>query len=188
LQVLEEGRLTDSLGRTVDFRNTIIIMTSNVGAHILLQGNALGFGDQDRDASFEAVKDRIMDEAKKIFKPEFLNRIGTMVVFRQLTRDDLVKIIDIEVGQLAKRLRDRHIEMTVEDPVKQHIIDKGYDEKYGARPLKRAVEQYLEDPLAEAILRGDVENGKPVRVAMEDGIVAFKQDQPASPSSPSGSK
>jgi ATP-dependent Clp protease ATP-binding subunit ClpC len=188
LQVLEEGRLTDSLGRTVDFRNTIIIMTSNVGAHILLQGNALGFGDQDRDASFEAVKDRIMDEAKKIFKPEFLNRIGTMVVFRQLVRDDLVKIIDIEVNQLAKRLRDRHIEMTVEDAVKQHIIDKGYDEKYGARPLKRAVEQYLEDPLAEAILRGDVENGKPVRVAMEDGIVVFKQDQPASPSSPSGSK
>jgi ATP-dependent Clp protease ATP-binding subunit ClpC len=184
LQVLEDGRLTDSLGRTVDFRNTIIIMTSNVGAHILQQGNMLGFGDQSRDAGFEAVKARIMDEAKKIFKPEFLNRIGTMVVFRQLVRDDLVKIIDIEVEKLAKRLRDRDIAMTVEDAVKQYIIDKGYDEKYGARPLRRSVEQYLEDPLAEAILRGDVEKGKPVRVSFEDGVVIFKQDQTASSSKP----
>ena len=182
LQVLEDGRLTDSLGRTVDFRNTIIIMTSNVGAHILQKSSVLGFGEQDRDASFEAVKERIIDEAKKVFKPEFLNRIGTMVVFRQLVREDLVKIIDIEVARLAKRLRDRDIALTVEDGAKLFIIDKGYDEKYGARPLRRAVEQYLEDPLAEAILRGDVERGKGVRATIENGAIAFRQDQ-AAPSS-----
>ena len=180
LQVLEDGRLTDSLGRTVDFRNTIIIMTSNVGAHILQKSSVLGFGEQDRDAGFEAIKERIMDEAKKVFKPEFLNRVNTMVVFRQLRREDLVKIIDLEVARLAKRLHERQILLTVDDAAKSHIIDKGYDEKYGARPLRRAVEQYLEDPLAEAILRGDVERGKPVKVTMDDGVIVFKQDQTAS--------
>jgi ATP-dependent Clp protease ATP-binding subunit ClpC len=179
LQVLEDGRLTDSLGRTVDFRNTIIIMTSNVGAHILQKGNMLGFGEQNRDASFEAVKDRIMDEAKKVFRPEFLNRIGTMVVFRQLAREDLVRIIDIEIAKLARRLRDRHIELIVDMPVKDFVIDKGYDEKYGARPLRRSVEQHLEDPLAEAILRGEVEAGRSVHVTLEDGVVVFRQEQPA---------
>jgi len=185
LQVLEDGRLTDSLGRTVDFRNTIIIMTSNVGAHILQKASVLGFGEQDRDASFEAVKERIMDEAKKVFKPEFLNRIGTMVVFRQLTREDLVKIIDIEVAKLARRLRERGMTLEVDEAAKHYIIDKGYDEKYGARPLRRAVEQYLEDPLAEAILRGDVERGKNVRALIENGTIAFVQDLPASSSSKS---
>jgi ATP-dependent Clp protease ATP-binding subunit ClpC len=180
LQVLEDGRLTDSLGRTVDFRNTIIIMTSNVGAHILQKGSVLGFGEQDNDAGFEALKSRITDEARKVFKPEFLNRINTMVVFRQLLKPDLEKIIDLEVAKLAKRLRSRDIDLHVDLSVKDHIIEKGYDEKYGARPLRRAVEQYLEDPLAEAILRGDVERGKPINVVFEDGIVVFKQDQPAS--------
>jgi ATP-dependent Clp protease ATP-binding subunit ClpC len=182
LQVLEEGRLTDSIGRTVDFRNTIIIMTSNVGAHILQQGMVLGFGEQDRDASFEALKERIIDEAKKTFKPEFLNRIGTMVVFRQLGRPDLVKIIDIEIAALAKRLKDRNIALEVDTEAKNFIIDKGYDEKFGARPLKRSVEQNLEDPLAEAILRGEIESGKPVSVSIDGGKVVFNQDQPASSS------
>ncbi|MBN1403451.1 MAG: ATP-dependent Clp protease ATP-binding subunit [Opitutales bacterium] len=180
LQVLEDGRLTDSLGRTVDFRNTIIIMTSNVGAHILQKGNVLGFGDSDNDASFEALRSRITDEAKKVFKPEFLNRIGTMVVFRQLVKADLVHIIDLEIAKLSKRLRDREMELLVDVSVKEYIIDKGYDEKFGARPLRRAVEQYLEDPLAEAILRGDVERGKSIHVSIDDGVPVFKQDQPAS--------
>jgi len=180
LQVLEDGRLTDSLGRTVDFRNTIIIMTSNVGAHILQKGNILGFGDHDNDSGFEALKSRITDEARKIFKPEFLNRINTMVVFRQLVKNDLVKIIDIEIEKLAKRLRARDIELVVDATTKDMIIEKGYDIKYGARPLRRAVEQYLEDPLAEAILRGDVERGKPVNVSIDDGVVVFNRDLPAS--------
>jgi ATP-dependent Clp protease ATP-binding subunit ClpC len=121
-----------------------------------------------------------MDEAKKVFKPEFLNRIGTMVVFRQLSRDDLMKIIDLEIAQLSKRVHDREIEMIVDEKARNYIIDKGYDEKFGARPLRRAVEQYLEDPLAEAILRGTVENGKHITVTLDDGIIVFKQDQPAS--------
>jgi ATP-dependent Clp protease ATP-binding subunit ClpC len=180
LQVLEDGRLTDSLGRTVDFRNTIIIMTSNVGAHILQKGNVLGFGDSDNDASFEALKNRIMDEAKKVFKPEFLNRIGTMVVFRQLLKQDLVRIIDLEISKLAKRLRDRDMQLNVDLAVKEYIIEKGYDEKFGARPLRRAVEQYLEDPLAESILRGELEKGRSIHVSIEDGRPVFRQDQPAS--------
>ncbi len=180
LQVLEDGRLTDSLGRTVDFRNTIIIMTSNVGAHILQKGNVLGFGDSDNDASFEALKNRIMDEAKKVFKPEFLNRIGTMVVFRQLLKQDLVRIIDLEISKLAKRLRDRDMQLNVDLLVKEYIIEKGYDEKFGARPLRRAVEQYLEDPLAESILRGELEKGRSIHVSIEDGRPVFRQDQPAS--------
>ncbi len=180
LQVLEDGRLTDSLGRTVDFRNTIIIMTSNVGAHILQKGNVLGFGDSDIDKSFEAVRDRIMDETKRVFKPEFLNRINSMVVFRQLGREDLIKIVDLEASKLVRRLKEQEIELTISREVKEYLLDKGYDEKYGARPLRRAVEQYLEDPLAEAILRGEVERGKPIHVEIEDSHLVFKQDQPAS--------
>ncbi len=180
LQVLEDGRLTDSLGRTVDFRNTIIIMTSNVGAHILQKGNVLGFGDTDNDTSFEGLKSRILDEAKRVFKPEFLNRINSIVVFRQLGKPDLLKIVDLEAGKLIKRLKSQSIELSLDQGAKELLIEKGYDEKYGARPLRRAVEQYLEDPLAEAILRGDVEKGKPIVVTVEGEHLVFKQDQPAS--------
>ncbi|MBN2069754.1 MAG: ATP-dependent Clp protease ATP-binding subunit [Opitutales bacterium] len=179
LQVLEEGRLTDSLGRTVDFRNTIIIMTTNVGAHLLQKGQALGFGDADYNASFEAVKDRIMDESKKIFKPEFLNRINSIVVFRSLRREHMLRIVDLEISKLLKRLKNHEIELIFTDAAKNLLIDKGYDEKFGARPLRRAVENYLEDPLAEAILRGDIEKGKPVYVDCLVQELTFTQEQPA---------
>jgi ATP-dependent Clp protease ATP-binding subunit ClpC len=179
LQVLEEGRLTDSLGRTVDFRNTIIIMTTNVGAHLLQKGQALGFGDADFDASFEATKDRIMDESKKVFKPEFLNRINSIVVFHHLRHEHMLKIVDLEIAKLTKRLKDHEIELVFTDAAKDLLIDKGYDEKFGARPLRRAVENYLEDPLAEAILRGDIEKGKPVYVDKGVKELSFNQDQEA---------
>ncbi|MFP4542421.1 MAG: ATP-dependent Clp protease ATP-binding subunit, partial [Opitutales bacterium] len=168
LQVLEEGRLTDSLGRTVDFRNTIIIMTSNVGAHILQRGQGLGFGIEDLDDTFDSTKKRIIDEAKKVFKPEFLNRINSLIVFRQLNRGHLRKIIDLEIGTVTKRLAEKNLPLIVTQGAKDFLIDQGYDEKYGARPLRRSVEQNLEDPLAEELLRGDVKEGDPIHVDVDD--------------------
>lgn len=159
LQVLEEGRLTDSLGRSVDFRNTIIIMTSNVGAHILQKGQGLGFGIDDVDDTFDTVKKKILEEAKRVFKPEFLNRINSLIVFRQLNRAHLRQIVDLEINTLYKRLKEKNLPLQVSDSAKDFLIDQGYDEKYGARPLRRAVEQYLEDPLAEELLRGDIKEG-----------------------------
>lgn len=181
LQVLEDGRLTDSLGRKVDFRNTIIIMTSNVGAHLIQKQNALGFGVSTSD-SYEAekVKEKILEETKRVFKPEFLNRISDLVVFHSLTKENLVKIIDLELRKVSNRLKEREIELIVSEEAKELLIEKGYDEKYGARPLRRAVEHYLEDPLAEAILRGDVKQGSPIQVVrgQKPDSLAFQQDAP----------
>jgi ATP-dependent Clp protease ATP-binding subunit ClpC len=181
LQVLEEGRLTDSLGRTVDFRNTILIMTSNVGAHILQKGLGLGFGSDDEEDNFDTTRRKILDEAKKVFKPEFLNRINSLIVFRQLQRRDLRKIIEIELGYLRTRLEDKKISLDVSNEAKDYLIDQGYDEKFGARPLRRAVEQHVEDPLAESLLRGEIKEGEPLLVLLNpDGPgLVFRQEEPA---------
>lgn len=179
LQVLEDGRLTDSLGRTVDFRNTIIIMTSNVGAHILQKGSNLGFGMQNEAETFEKTKEKIMEEAKKVFKPEFLNRISCHIVFKPLTRQHLHRIVDLELSKVSKRLKERDIILHVTTEAKEFLIDHGTDEKMGARPLRRAVEQYLEDPLAEAILRSEVTKGHPIEVGADTKGLTFKQDIPA---------
>ncbi|MEX0331662.1 MAG: ATP-dependent Clp protease ATP-binding subunit [Puniceicoccaceae bacterium] len=182
LQVLEEGRLTDSLGRTVDFRNTIIIMTSNVGAHILQKGQGLGFGNDDAEDNFEKIKSKIMDEAKRVFKPEFLNRINSIIVFHQLLRQHLRKIVDIEIRGITGRLAERHMPLEISEAAKDFLIDQGYDEKFGARPLRRAVEQHLEDPLAENLLRGDLKEGEPVQVDVsEDGKVLTFVQKAAAP-------
>jgi ATP-dependent Clp protease ATP-binding subunit ClpC len=181
LQVLEEGRLTDSLGRTVDFRNTIIIMTSNVGAHILQKNQSLGFGMDDIEDTFEKTKTKIMDEAKRVFKPEFLNRINSIIVFHQLLREHLRKIVDIEISGITRRLEERHMPLEITDSAKDFLIDEGYDEKFGARPLRRAVEQHLEDPLAESLLRGDLKEGESVYVDRADSgrCLSFSQKSPA---------
>ena len=186
LQILEDGRLTDSLGRTVDFRNTIIIMTSNIGAHLLQRQTSMGFAAATsgfNDA--EKMREKVLEEAKRVFKPEFLNRISDIVFFRPLDKDDLVKIVDLEIAKFAKRLVERKILLEFTPEAKQLIIDKGYDEKYGARPLRRAVEHYLEDPLAEAILRGDVKEGEPVMVSCEGEKLVFVQKVP--PATPQAS-
>ncbi len=182
LQILEDGRLTDSLGRTVDFRNTIIIMTSNVGAQLLQRQTSMGFAAANAGfADAERMREKVLEEAKRVFKPEFLNRISDIVFFRPLEKTDLVKIVDLEVAKFAKRLVERKIELEFTDAAKALLIEKGYDEKYGARPLRRAVEHFLEDPLAEAILRGDVKEGELVLVD-RDGEkgekLTFKQKTP----------
>ena len=187
LQILEDGRLTDSLGRTVDFRNTIIIMTSNVGAQLLQRQTSMGFAAMT--GSFndnEKMREKVLEEAKRIFKPEFLNRISDIIFFRPLDREDLLKIVDLEVDKFAKRLHDRKIILEFTPEAKALLIEKGYDEKYGARPLRRAVEHYLEDPLAEAILKGEVKDGEPCLVIRTGETLSFKQQEPSKPAAETG--
>jgi len=186
LQILEDGRLTDSLGRTVDFRNTIIIMTSNIGAHLLQRQTSMGFAAAATSFSdAEKMREKVLEEAKRVFKPEFLNRISDIVFFRPLEKNDLIKIVELEVAKFAKRLVERKITLEFTDEAKQLLIDKGYDEKYGARPLRRAVEHYLEDPLAEAILRGDVKENEPVVVTRDGEVLKFMQKAPPAEPTPS---
>jgi len=168
LQILEDGRLTDSLGRKVDFRNTILIMTSNVGAHILQRNTSMGFAVGDADQNFEKTKDKIMDEAKKSFKPEFLNRLTEIVIFRPLAKESMSSIVDLELDKVSNRLKDKKLKIEVSDEAKEFLIEKGYDEKLGARPLRRAVEKYLEDTLAEELLSGNLRKNKPITVVLSD--------------------
>ena len=156
-------------------------MTSNVGAHILQKGQGLGFGMDDLEDNFEKTKTRIMDEAKRVFKPEFLNRINSLIVFHQLTRIHLRKIVNIELRGITQRLKDRDMPLEVLDSAKDFLIEQGFDEKFGARPLRRAVEEFLEDPLAEALLRGELKEGEIVQVGVsEDGkSLNFTQKSPA---------
>jgi len=165
LQILEEGTITDSLGRKIDFRNTIIIMTSNVGASSIKRQTALGFGAMSEDqADHEGMKDKILEESKRYFKPEFLNRLDDLVVFHMLEKVDLNQIVDLEVTKLVKRLAEKEIALTLSQESRDFLSEKGFDPAYGARPMRRAVERFLEDPLAESLLRGDVKSGDSVNV------------------------
>ncbi|WP_367873764.1 ATP-dependent Clp protease ATP-binding subunit [Luteolibacter sp. Populi] len=170
LQILEEGMVTDSLGRKIDFRNTIIILTSNVGASMIKRQTTLGFGAMSADqGDFEGMKEKIMEESKRYFKPEFLNRLDDLVVFHMLEKKDLDKIVDLEIDKLLKRLRDKDITLELDSTARDLLVKKGYDPSYGARPMRRAVERYLEDPLAEALLRGDVKPGDTAKVHCPEG-------------------
>jgi ATP-dependent Clp protease ATP-binding subunit ClpC len=184
LQILEDGRLTDSLGRTVDFRNTIIIMTTNVGAQLIQRQTTMGFAAAGARTSttLDKMKEKVLEEAKRIFKPEFLNRINDLVVFRPLDKEDLLKIVEIEAVKVIKRLSARNILLEFTPESKTLLIEKGYDEKYGARPLRRAVEHYLEDPLAEALLRGEVKEGEPILVVRNGDKLEFKTKSPTAES------
>ena len=178
LQILEEGKITDSLGQKIDFRNTIIIMTSNVGAELIKRQTALGFGAIAGHGSYEAMRDKILDESKRVFKPEFLNRLDDMIVFHQLERNDLVKIVDLEVAKVIERVRAKDIKVDLNTTAVEFLIDKGYDPIYGARPMRRAVERYLEDPLAEGFLRGNIKQVDTVEVHAAGEQLAFKVTQP----------
>ncbi len=167
LQILEDGVVTDSLGRKVDFRNTIIIMTSNVGADLVRKNMVMGFGIKTGEHDYEAMKEKMLSESKRVFKPEFLNRLDDIIVFHSLTREDLNKIVDIEVEKVHKRLKPREIAFRLTPEATAFLIEKGYDPQYGARPLRRAVERYLEDPMAEEILRGTIKNSDFVVVGVK---------------------
>ena len=177
LQILDEGRITDTLGRRIDFRNTVIIMTSNLGAEQLSRNSTLGFTTgETADSSFERVREKLTSIAKKHFKPEFLNRVDEIVIFRKLERSDLEKIVGIEIGRLAARLQEQGHSFTVDPEAVSYLIDKGYQEEYGARPLRRAIERYLEDPLAEEILRGYFRESEPIRACLENNALIFVSD------------
>ncbi len=157
LQVMEEGRLTDSFGRNVDFRNTILIMTTNAGADAIKNESAFGFQRPDGDASYDSMKQRVMDQIERVFRPEFLNRLDDVIIFRHLTKDDLKLVIDYELSKVRERLRERGFDLALTDSAKEFLISKGSNLDYGARPLRRAIEQRIEDPLSEELLRGAFE-------------------------------
>ncbi|MGE3107610.1 MAG: ATP-dependent Clp protease ATP-binding subunit [Phycisphaerales bacterium] len=155
LQIMEEGRLTDSFGRNVDFRNVILIMTSNIGADLIKGGGGFGFAKRTEMANFDNIKTILMKEIERFFRPEFINRLDDVIVFRPLTKDDLVNIVEYETGKVMKRLTQQGMTLELDQKAKDFLIDKGYNPDYGARPLRRAIGQYVEDPLSEMLLQGD---------------------------------
>ncbi|MFA5095740.1 MAG: ATP-dependent Clp protease ATP-binding subunit [Candidatus Omnitrophota bacterium] len=173
LQVFEEGRLTDSFGRKVDFRNTVIIMTSNVGADLLRKAGSLGFKAQKEEVSYQDMKDKLLEEVKHTFKPEFLNRIDDIIVFRQLQKEDLHRIIDIEIGFVTARLKEQNIKLEVSPEAKEFLIEKGFDLVFGARPLKRTIQRFLEDPLASEIISKKFKDGSEVKVTFKNNELVF---------------
>ncbi len=174
LQILEEGKLTDSMGRVVDFRNTIILLTSNVGTETMRKSN-IGFGTPNEEADHERLKSQLLEEAKKVFRPEFLNRLDEILVFRSLNKEDLIKVLDLEMSKLSARLRLKDIELELEEAARDLLIQKGYDPVYGARPMRRTVEQMVQDPLAEEILRGHIRPGELVKVGVDKESLVFYQ-------------
>ncbi len=155
LQVMEEGRLTDSFGRNIDFRNTILIMTTNAGAEAIKNESAFGFQKPDDDASYESMKSRVQEQIEKVFRPEFLNRVDDVIVFRHLTQNDLGNVVELELGKVRERLSERGLSLVLSEEAKQFLIKKGSNLDFGARPLRRAIENFVEDPLSEELLKGE---------------------------------
>ncbi|MEW6355634.1 MAG: ATP-dependent Clp protease ATP-binding subunit [Planctomycetota bacterium] len=174
LQIMEEGRLTDSFGRHVDFRNVILIMTSNIGADIIKNQTSLGFRRTTEEQTYETMKKQLMGEVDRAFRPEFLNRLDDIIVFRALTRDNLRKIVDLELAEVRDRLKDHGLDLRLTPEAIEFLIDKGFDPDYGARPLKRAIERRVEDPLSEAILRGEFRGMSVITVVARGDGLAFE--------------
>lgn len=174
LQVLDDGRLTDSKGRTVDFSNTIVIMTSNVGADALKRNKSVGFTIQDTvEADYKDMKDKVLEELKKAFRPEFLNRVDETIVFHSLEKKHLNEIVTLMAKELSDRLKEHHIELVLTDAAKEKVAEKGYDPEYGARPLRRSIQKNIEDRLSEEMLKGNIKEGQKVLVDVKDGEFTF---------------
>ena len=173
LQILEEGKLTDSMGRVVDFRNTIILLTSNVGAETIKKQSTIGFGAVSDVSNYDRMKEKLLEEAKRTFKPEFLNRLDDVIVFRSLSKPDLIQILALEVNKLGDRLKAKNLRLQLDEKANDFLIEKGYDPVYGARPMRRAVEQYLEDPLAEEVLKGNLASNSIVHVTLVKDKLVF---------------
>jgi ATP-dependent Clp protease ATP-binding subunit ClpC len=164
LQVMEEGRLTDSFGRNVDFRNTILIMTTNAGAEAIKNESAFGFQKPEDDSGYESMKARVNERIEKVFRPEFINRLDDLIVFHHLTVENLKEVIDIELAKVRERLLERGLKLELTDESKQFLIKKGSDTDFGARPLRRALENYIEDPVSEELLKGEFEGKDTIQV------------------------
>jgi ATP-dependent Clp protease ATP-binding subunit ClpC len=166
LQILEDGRLTDSQGRTVDFRHCIVIMTSNVGASEIARNTPLGFsvGDDEAGMTYDDMKNRVMGELKKVFRPEFLNRIDEVIVFHKLTKDEIKQIVELLLLRIRASLAERELQLELEGSAEDFLVEKGWDPAMGARPLRRAIQRYIEDPLADFVLRAELTPGGTVMV------------------------
>ena len=175
LQILEEGKLTDNVGRVINFRNTIILMTSNVGSETIKKQSSMGFSPITDESSYEKMREKILEEAKRQFRPEFLNRLDDIIVFRSLTKPDLIEILELEAEKVTQRLKGKNLVLVLEAKAKDFLVEKGYDPTYGARPMRRSVERYLEDPLAEELLKGNLHEGDPVEVTAEGDKLVFTQ-------------
>jgi ATP-dependent Clp protease ATP-binding subunit ClpC len=173
LQVLDEGVLTDSYGRKVDFRNTVIIMTSNVGARIIEKATPLGFQRRESEKVYENIKDSVLNELRKTFNPEFLNRVDEIVVFHPLEKEHLFSIIDLLIEETNQQLLDQELVLEVSQEVKEWILDQYYKPAYGARPMKRAVQKVIENPLSEEILKGKFKGANRIKVLLEAGMPVF---------------
>ena len=179
LQILEDGRLTDSQGRTVNFKNTVIIMTSNIGARLITDKKMLGFTQagnktEEENKEYEQTKKEVMEALKKELRPEFINRIDEIIVFHKLTDDEISKIIDIMLKEVTNRLSDQKIKIELEPQVKELIASKGIDKNFGARPLRRTIQNVLEDRLAEEILEGNLKKNKLVKIGVEDEKIVVR--------------
>jgi ATP-dependent Clp protease ATP-binding subunit ClpC len=190
LQIMEEGRLTDSFGRHVDFRNTIMIMTSNIGAELIKEGGSFGFARRSADASYQKMKEMLNKEVEKHFRPEFLNRVDDVIVFKGLSKENLTQIIDYEMKKVFKRLADHGLELELTGEAKEFLIEKGYNPDFGARPLRRAIEQFVEDPLSENILRGEYKGKDRIIISVKEAKLFFEgvlsKPKEAAPAAPIG--
>jgi ATP-dependent Clp protease ATP-binding subunit ClpC len=176
LQVLDEGRLTDNYGRVIDFKNTVIIMTSNLGARDITKGRALGFHQQDTTSQYDTMRGRVKDEIERAFNPEFLNRVDDVIVFHPLTREQISQIVHILMKEVYDRLAEENLKLTLTEAALNFLVERGYDEKFGARPLRRAIQRFIEDPLSERILGHEFPSGEEVEVdvAPEGDALQFK--------------
>lgn len=168
LQIMDEGRLTDSFGRNVDFKNVILLMTSNIGAELIKNQAGFGFGKKSPEANYEKMKDMLQKEVEHHFRPEFLNRVDDTIVFKPLTRENLQQIVELELAKVFKRLIEHGLELELDEHAKEFLIDKGYSPEFGARPLRRAIEHYIEDPLAESLLRGEFKGKNLIKIDVLD--------------------
>lgn len=175
LQVLDDGRLTDSKGRTVDFRNTVVIMTSNVGANMIKKNTSLGFTTGDSEKKYQDMKDKVMDELKRSFRPEFLNRIDEVIVFHSLEQEHIEQIVSLMTNELRKRLKEQSIDFQLTDEAKKVLAKEGFDPAYGARPLRRAIQRSIEDRLSEELLKGTISKGDTVNIDVEEGKLTVKR-------------
>jgi ATP-dependent Clp protease ATP-binding subunit ClpC len=186
LQIMEEGHLTDSFGRRVDFRNTIVILTTNIGAELIKSGGGFGFSKRDEESTYEKMKDMLHKEVERHFRPEFLNRLDDVIVFKALTRQDLITIVDYELRKVRQRLTDEHhLELELAEDARQFLIDKGYNPDFGARPLRRAIEHFVEDPISEEVLRGTYKDAAKIIVSV---AVAVEGAEPHLCFTPTGTK
>jgi len=175
LQILDDGQLTDGLGRKVDFKNTILIMTSNIGAREIKKGTGIGFSVDTEGVEYDAMRGRIMEEVKRLFNPEFLNRLDETVVFRPLTRDDMIKIVDIVITDMLDKVQDRDIEIDLTKGAKEFVVEHGFDPVYGARPLRRTIQKFIEDPIAEEMLKGKFSDGSQIQVKKKGDSLEFTE-------------